>query len=280
MHVPGSARKPLNPIGREHRFASEPQVAQSQTPDDDARRNRGREGDQYPRVARLRRKRPKRDRRVGGRHGVTASTFINICPQLRYRWNSVHGGTSTELIPCRPGEFRGQPGSNGLRQRFIVLRCLELFTRLTLAIGQAARLGRAQWIISLTLRHAGRDEESSRRLLGRPGTSFLALRFLRGSKHKGTPAMRTMYLGVAALLISGGTAAAQTSNPRTDQIDGEGINMDAPAPLTSEPGHPADPLMPNTSNPAAQGTTTGQAPKDERLPADRGDTRPVPNAPR
>jgi len=91
--------------------------------------------------------------------------------------------------------------------------------------------------------------------------------------------MRTMYLGVAALLISGGIAAAQTSNPR-DRIDGEGINVDAPAPLTSEPGHPADPLTPNISNPAAQGTTTGQAPKDERLPADRGDTRPVPNAPR
>ena len=91
--------------------------------------------------------------------------------------------------------------------------------------------------------------------------------------------MRNTYLVVAALLISGGTAAAQTSNPR-DRIDGEGINMDAPAPLTSEPRHPADPLTPNTSNPPAQGTTTGQAPKDGRLPADRGDTRPVPNAPR
>jgi hypothetical protein len=155
----------------------------------------------------------------------------------------------------------------------------ELFTRLDAGERpggpSAVRDG-----ISLTLRHAGRDEESSRRRLGRPGTSFLALRFLRGSKHKGTPAMRTTYLVVAALLISGGTAAAQTSNPRTDRIDGEGINMDAPAPLTSEPRHPADPLTPNTSNPPAQGTTTGQAPKDERLPADRGDTRRVPNAPR
>ena len=91
--------------------------------------------------------------------------------------------------------------------------------------------------------------------------------------------MRTTYLVVAALLISGGTAAAQTSNPRTDQIDGEGINMDAPAPLIRA-GPPADPLTPNTSNPPAQGTTTGQAPKDERLPADRGDMRRVPNAPR
>jgi hypothetical protein len=35
-----------------HRFASEPQVTQSQTPDYDARRDRGREGHQYPRVAR------------------------------------------------------------------------------------------------------------------------------------------------------------------------------------------------------------------------------------
>jgi len=69
--------------------------------------------------------RPERDhRRVDGRHGVTGSTFINICPQLRYRWNSFHGGTSTELISCRPGEFRGEPGSDGLRRRFIVLRCL------------------------------------------------------------------------------------------------------------------------------------------------------------
>jgi hypothetical protein len=137
-----------------------------------------------------------------------------------------------------------------------------------------------QRIISLTLRHAGRDEVSNPHLLGLPGTSFLALRFLRGSKHEGTPPMKKMYLVVAALLIGGGIAAAQTSNPRTDRIDGEGINMDAPAPLTSEPSHPADPLVPNTSNPSAQGTTTGQAPKDERLPADRGDTRPVPNAPR
>jgi hypothetical protein len=56
--------------------------------------------------------------------------------------------------------------------------------------------------------------------------------------------------------------------------------MDRPPPLTPEPSHPADPLGPNTSNPAVLGTTTGQAPRDDRLPADRGDTRPVPNAPK
>ena len=68
--------------------------------------------------------------------------------------------------------------------------------------------------------------------------------------------MRNTYLVVAALLISGGTAAAQTSNPR-DRIDGEGINMDAPAPLTSEPRHPADPLTPNTSQSAGPGNDNG-----------------------
>src|SRR5512132_4380843 len=89
----------------------------------------GREGDQYPRVARLRRRRPERDhRRVGGGHCVTASTSLNICPQLRYRRNSVHGGTSTELIPCRPGEFRGERAAMdcvGVSSSFGVF---ELFT--------------------------------------------------------------------------------------------------------------------------------------------------------
>ena len=90
--------------------------------------------------------------------------------------------------------------------------------------------------------------------------------------------MRNMYLALAALLISGSVAAAQT--PTSPRLDGEGINMDRPPPPTPEPGHPADPLAPNTSHPAARGTTTGQAPRDDRLPADRGDTRPVPNAPK
>ncbi len=90
--------------------------------------------------------------------------------------------------------------------------------------------------------------------------------------------MSNMYLALAALLISGSIAAAQTST--SPRLDGEGINMDRPPPLTPEPSHPADPFAPNTSNPAAVGTTTGQAPRDDRLPADRGDTRPVPNAPK
>ena len=78
-----------------HRFASEPQVTQSQTPDYDARRDRGREGHQYPRVARAKpgRLRPKwGHRRVRGKRFATAPTTINICSQLREPWNSVHRG--------------------------------------------------------------------------------------------------------------------------------------------------------------------------------------------
>jgi hypothetical protein len=63
-------------------------------------------------------------------------------------------------------------------------------------------------------------------------------------------------------------AAAQTSP--APRIDGEGINMDArPAPAR-EPGHPAEGLAPKSDD--------RQSPKDDRFPADRGDTRPVPNA--
>jgi hypothetical protein len=97
-----------------HRFASEPQVTQSQTPDYDAGRNRGREGYQYARVARAkpRRLRPKwGHRRVGRRHCVTASTTINICSQPRYRWNSVHSGHLRRIkrlpahrVPRRTGQ--------------------------------------------------------------------------------------------------------------------------------------------------------------------------------
>jgi hypothetical protein len=90
--------------------------------------------------------------------------------------------------------------------------------------------------------------------------------------------MRTMFLALAALVLSGTIAAAQTST--APRIDGEGINMDAPPPPALEPRHPADGFAPNTSNPPNLGATTGQAPKDDRLPADRGDTRPVPNAPK
>jgi hypothetical protein len=90
--------------------------------------------------------------------------------------------------------------------------------------------------------------------------------------------MRNLSLALAAMLLSTSIAAAQ--NAPAPRIDGEGINMDAAPPPTKEPHHPADPLAPNTANPPNPGTTTGQAPKDDRFPADRGDTRPVPNAPK
>jgi hypothetical protein len=90
--------------------------------------------------------------------------------------------------------------------------------------------------------------------------------------------MTNISLAFAALLLSVSVAAAQ--NAPAPRIDGEGINMDAPPPPTPEPRHPADPFAPNTSNAPALGTTTGQALKDERFPADRGDARPVPNAPK
>jgi hypothetical protein len=91
--------------------------------------------------------------------------------------------------------------------------------------------------------------------------------------------MRDLSLVLAALLLSVMIAAAQ--NAPAPRIDGEGINMDAAAPPpTKEPYHPADLLAPNTANPPNAGTTTGQAPKDDRFPADRGDTRSVPNAPK
>ena len=51
--------------------------------------------------------------------------------------------------------------------------------------------------------------------------------------------------------------------------------MDAAPPPTDEPHQPADPLAPNTANPPNVRATTAQAPKDDRFPADRGDTRPV-----
>ena len=88
--------------------------------------------------------------------------------------------------------------------------------------------------------------------------------------------MRVMSLAIVLIVMSGGLAAAQTST--APRIDGEGINMDAPPPPQREPSHPADGWTPKASNPSA--ATTGQAPKDDRFPADRGDTRPVPNAPK
>jgi hypothetical protein len=88
--------------------------------------------------------------------------------------------------------------------------------------------------------------------------------------------MRAKSLALLTLVMSGTLAAAQTST--TPRIDGEGINMDAPPPPAREPSHPADGYAPKASNPSA--ATTGQAPKDDRFPADRGNTRPVPNAPK
>ena len=88
--------------------------------------------------------------------------------------------------------------------------------------------------------------------------------------------MRLMSLAFVMMVMSGSLAAAQTST--APRIDGEGINMDAPPPPPRAPSHPADGYAPKASNPSP--ATTGQAPKDDRFPADQGDTRPVPNAPK
>ena len=68
----------------------------------------------------------------------------------------------------------------------------------------------------------------------------------------------------------------------------EGIKMDVPPPPAPEPAvKPFEccrrhRFRPGTkaSNPPNLEATTGQAPKDDRFPADWGDTRPVPNAPK
>jgi hypothetical protein len=99
-----------------------------------------------------------------------------------------------------------------------------------------------------------------------------------GEASASTHRMKNLSLVLAALLLSTGVAAAQ--NAPAPRLDGEGINMDAAPPPTAEPHHPADPLAPHTANPPKVGTTTGEALKDDRFPADRGDTRPVPNAPK
>jgi hypothetical protein len=89
--------------------------------------------------------------------------------------------------------------------------------------------------------------------------------------------MRVMFFALITLVMSGSLVAAQTST--APRIDGEGIDMDANPPPAREPSHPADGYAPKAASPSA--ATTGQAPKkDDRFPADRGDTRPVPNAPR
>jgi hypothetical protein len=109
-----------------------------------------------------------------------------------------------------------------------------------------------------------------------PGTWISASRFFPGEVNARMHRMKNLSLALAALLLSVIVATAQ--NAPAPRIDGEGINMDAPPPPTKEPHHPADPFAPNTANPPSAGTTIGQAPKDDRFPADRGDTRPVPNA--
>ena len=110
------------------------------------------------------------------------------------------------------------------------------------------------------------------------GTWISASRFFTGEVNARMHPMRNLSLALAALLLSVIIAAAQ--NAPAPRIDGEGINMDAAPPPTKEPHHPADLLAPNTANPPKVGTTTGEALKDDRFPADRGDTRPVPNAPK
>ena len=89
--------------------------------------------------------------------------------------------------------------------------------------------------------------------------------------------MRTMSLVLVTLVVQK-RQRCRRADRDPPRIDGEGINMDAPPPPTREPSHPADGYAPKASNPSA--ATTGQAPKDDRFPADRGDTRPVPNAPK
>jgi hypothetical protein len=90
--------------------------------------------------------------------------------------------------------------------------------------------------------------------------------------------MNNIFLAFAALLLGASVGTAQSAP--APRIDGEGINMNATPPPTAEPQHPADPLAPNTANSPNVRATTDQAPKDDRFPADRGDTRLVPNAPK
>ena len=86
--------------------------------------------------------------------------------------------------------------------------------------------------------------------------------------------MRDLSLALAALLLSVSVAAAQTATAPGLMAS---INTDAPPPPTREPSHPADGYALKASNPSA--ATTGQARKDDRFPADRGDTRPFQTRP-
>jgi hypothetical protein len=90
--------------------------------------------------------------------------------------------------------------------------------------------------------------------------------------------MRGFPIILLVLLSTIGISAAQ--NAASPRLDSEGNQMDATPPQTPQPHHPADALAPNTPKSPNAGSTTGQAPRDERFPADRGETRPVPSAPK
>jgi hypothetical protein len=90
--------------------------------------------------------------------------------------------------------------------------------------------------------------------------------------------MRGFPFILVVLLSTIGISAAQ--NAASPRLDSEGNQMDATPPQTTQPHHPADALAPNTPKSPNAGSTTGQAPRDERFPADRGETRPVPSAPK
>jgi hypothetical protein len=90
--------------------------------------------------------------------------------------------------------------------------------------------------------------------------------------------MRGFLFVLAMLLMSASISGAQ--NAASPRLDSEGNRMDTAPPATAQPHHPADALAPNTPNPPSVGSTTGQAPHDQRFPADRGEIRPVPSAPK
>ena len=89
---------------------------------------------------------------------------------------------------------------------------------------------------------------------------------------RGFPCIMVVLLSTISI-----SAAQNAPSPR---LDSEGNQMDAAPPQTTQPHHPADALAPNIPNAPNGGATTGQTPRDERFPADRGETRPVPSAPK
>jgi hypothetical protein len=91
--------------------------------------------------------------------------------------------------------------------------------------------------------------------------------------------MRGFIFTSVVLLSTIAISAAQ--NSATPRLDSEGNNMDAALPPSAQPRQPADPVTPSPDRPA-NGTTgsAGQGPQDERFPADRGNSRPVPSAPK